>query len=244
MVVLAGRVHDQIGFEFLQNRQDRVFEHIEKPFFGTPGRQRQIDRRSGRVRAAKLHWKSGTGIQGAPVLVHGYEKRVGVVPVDVLSAVSVMAVGIHYRHAVNSVRLAQVFDHHGFDVDIAEASSPVHHPHGMMAGRTNQGETALDIFFEHLDADRFRAPGAYQVRFGDYAQLIRNAEVDPLNVFYRGNVGLEFHDPFDIENTLLEYLVLCVEKAFLTFRMRRADRPIESGEEYEAGSGRSMRAFS
>ncbi len=59
-----------------------------------------------------------------------------------------------------------------------------------------------------------------------------------------GNVRLEFHDPFDVENTLLEYLVLRVEEAFLTLGMRRADRPIESREKYEAGSGRLMRAFS
>ncbi len=170
--------------------------------------------------------------------MHGYEERVRVVPVNVLGAVTMVAVGIHYRHAIYAVSLAQVFDHDGFDIDVAEASSPVYHPHRMMAGRTNQSKTASDIFFENLYADFLGAPGAYEVRFGDYAQLVRNAEVNALNVFYRGDVRLEFHDPLNVENTLLEYLVLCVEEAFLTFGMRRVNRPVESGKEYEAGSGR------
>ena len=164
--------------------------------------------------------------------MHGYKERVGIVPVNVLSAVTVVAVGIHYRHAVNTVGLAQVLDHYSFDVDIAEASGPVHHSHGVMAGRTNQGETAFDIFFENLHADRLRAPGADQVRFGDHAQLIRNAEVDPLDILCRGNIRFEFNDPFNVENALLEYLVLCVEEAFLSLRMRWANRPVESGEKY------------
>jgi hypothetical protein len=108
----------------------------------------------------------------------------------------------------------------------------------MMAGRANQSETSCNIFFEHLHADFLRPPCAYQVRVGDYAPLIGNAEVDALNVFYLGNVRLEFHDPFNVENTLFAYLVLCVKKALLTLGMRWADRPIESGEEYETGSGR------
>src|SRR5208337_401964 len=132
--------------------------------------------------------------------MHGYEERVGIVPVNVLSAVTMVAIGIHYRHAVNPVGLAQVLDHYSFDVDIAEASSPVHHSHGVMAGRTNQGKTAFDILFENLHADSLRAAGAYQVRFGDHAQLIRNAEVDPLNILSRGNIRFEFHDPFNVEN--------------------------------------------
>jgi hypothetical protein len=131
--------------------------------------------------------------------------------------------------------MAQVFDHHGFYVDIAKTPGPVHHPHRMMARRANQGKTARDIFFEHLFADCFCAAGAYQVRFGYYAPLIRDAEMDALNVFYRGNVRLELHDSFYVENTLLKHLVLRVKEAFLTLRMRRTDRPIEGGEEYEAG---------
>jgi hypothetical protein len=114
----------------------------------------------------------------------------------------------------------------------------MHHPHRVMTRRTYQGKPARDIFFEHLRADCLRASGAYQVRFGNYAHLIRNTEVDALNVFYRGNLRLEFHESFYVENTLLEYLILRVEEALLTLGMRRADRPIESGEEYEAGSGR------
>jgi hypothetical protein len=143
-----------------------------------------------------------------------------------------VAVGIYYRHAIHAVGLAQVFDHHGFDIDVAEASSSVDHPHRMMAGWTNQSETARNILFKHLNADFLRPPCAYQVRFGDYAPLIRNAEVDALNVFYPGNVRLEFHDTINVENTLLEYLVLCVKEALFTLGMRGANRPIESGEEY------------
>ena len=168
--------------------------------------------------------------------MHGYEERVGIVPVNVLSAVTVVAVGIHYRHAVNPVSLAQVLDHYSFDVDIAKASSPVHHPHRVMAGRTNQGETAFDIFFENLNADCLRAASAYQVGFGDNAKLIRKAEVDPLDILYRSDIGFEFHDPFDVENAFLEYLVLGVEEAFLALRMCWADRPVESREKYKARS--------
>jgi len=169
--------------------------------------------------------------------MHGNEKRVRIVPVNVLSAVTVVAVGIDYRHAVNPVSLAQVFDHYSFDVYIAEASGPVHHPHGVMAGRADESKTAFYIFFENLYADCLRAACAYQVGFCDNAQLIREAEVDPLDILYRGNIGFEFHYPFNVENALLEYLVPCVEEAFLTLRMRWTDRPVESWEKYEARSG-------
>src|SRR5208337_5242704 len=96
VVVLAGGIHDQIGFEFFQHGQDSVFKHIEKPFFGGPGRQGQIDRCSGGVWTAKILWKPGAGVQGASVLMHRYEERVGVVPVNVLSTVTMVAVGIDY----------------------------------------------------------------------------------------------------------------------------------------------------
>ena len=69
--------------------------------------------------------KPEPGSESAPVLVKGYEERIGIVPVYVLGAVPMMAVRIHYGHAVYSVSLAKVLDHDGFDVDIAEASSPV-----------------------------------------------------------------------------------------------------------------------
>jgi hypothetical protein len=56
--------------------------------------------------------------------------------------------------------------------------------------------------------------------------------MNALNVFYRGNVGFELHESIDVENTLLEYLVLCIEEAFLTLGMSGTDRPIESGEKH------------
>jgi hypothetical protein len=70
--------------------------------------------------------------------VDGDEQGVRIVPVDILGAVAVMAIGVHDGHPVDAVGPAQVFDHDGFDVDIAEAAAAVHHPVGMMprGGRT------------------------------------------------------------------------------------------------------------
>ena len=91
--------------------------------------------------------KPDAGIEGAAVLVDGDEQGVRIVPVNVLGAVAVVAVGIHDGHPVDAVGLAQIFDHDGFDVDVAKAAGAVDHPHGVVARRADQGKAALDLAF-------------------------------------------------------------------------------------------------
>jgi len=95
--------------------------------------------------------------------VQGDEQRVRIVPVNVLGSVTVVTVRVDDGHPVDAVGFAQVLDHDGFDIHVAESPRAVHDPHGMVTGRTDQGEPPLDVLFHHLDADGLGPAGADQV---------------------------------------------------------------------------------
>ena len=59
------------------------------------------------------------------------------------------------------------------------------------------------------------------------------ADVDPVNVFDRGQTGLVLHDVLEIQQSLLEDLVLRVEQALLALRVGGRDGPVEGGKEDE-----------
>jgi len=57
--------------------------------------ERQVDGGQMGVGSPAFVGKPAAGVEGAPVLVQGYEERVGVVVVDVLGAVALMDVGVY-----------------------------------------------------------------------------------------------------------------------------------------------------
>ncbi len=58
----------------------------------------------------------------------------------------------------------------------------------------------------------------------------RHTKMDTLNIFCRGQFGIEFHQAFDVQDTLFENLVLGIEQTFLSLRMGLTYRPIEGWE--------------
>jgi len=151
-------------------------------------------------------------------------------PVDVLRPIAMMAVGVDDGHPIDPIMLAQIFDHDGFDIDIAEAASAVNHPHGMVARGTHQRKPPFDPLFHHLDADLLGSPGADQVGLGNDPPFIGIAEMHPLDVFYRDQIGFVFNKPLDIEQPFFEDLVLGVEQPFFPFRVSIADGPVKGRE--------------
>ena len=69
-----------------------------------------------------------------------------------------MAVGVDDGHFLDTVGFPQVFDHDGFDVDVAKAAGPLDDPHGVMPRRTDQGKTAFHLFVQDRHADVFAPP--------------------------------------------------------------------------------------
>ena len=73
---------------------------------------------------AGLIGETGARIQGAAVLMDGNEKGIGIVPVNILGTVAVMAVRVHNGHSSNAVMAPDIFDHDRFNVNIAETPIP------------------------------------------------------------------------------------------------------------------------
>jgi len=106
----------------------------------------------------------------------------------------------------------------------------MNHPHGMVPRRAHQGEASTDPFFEHLDPDGLCASGTDEMRFGGHPRLIRHAEMHPANVPHVRQVRLELDDPFQVQDSFFEHLVLGVEEAFLALWMGGTDGPVIGGE--------------
>ena len=114
---------------------------------------------------------------------------VRIVPIDVLRTVSMMAVGIDDGHTQRPEAAAQVFDHHGFHVHVAEAAVAVGDAHGVMSRRPYQGEGPLAFPGKHEFTGPDGASRRGEVRCGAHAPDVRQAEVHPLDIFIRGHAG-------------------------------------------------------
>jgi len=75
----------------------------------------------------------------------GNAQDIRIVPVNILRAVAVMAVRIDHGNSFNSELMADVFNHHGFNIDVAESPRAVGDQHGMMAGRPDQGKGVVHV---------------------------------------------------------------------------------------------------
>ena len=66
-------------------------------------------------------------------------------PVDILGAVAVMAIGIDNGNPLLAIMLPDPLDHYRLDIDIAEAAVPLNDLHRMVAGRADQGKGMLGL---------------------------------------------------------------------------------------------------
>ena len=132
-----------------------------------------------------------------------------------------------------AVLAADVLDHDGLDVDVAEAAGAVDDAHGVVPGGPDECEGIVDLACEHLLGRRDGAACRDEVGFGDDALRVGDTDVDPVDVLDRGQSRLVLHDVLEIQQPLLEDLVLRVEQALLPFRVGGRDGPVEGGEEDE-----------
>ena len=170
--------------------QDQLLQDVQEPLVGGLRRQGDVDRRSQGIGPAELVGEARARVEGPAVLVDGDVERVGVVPVDVLRAVAVVAVRVDDGDPLVAVLAPEVLDHDGLDVDVAEAAGPVDDAHGVVPRRPDQREGLVDLACEHLLGRRDGAAGRDQVGLGDDALRVGDADVDPVDVLDRGESGL------------------------------------------------------
>ncbi len=234
VVVLAGGVDDEIGLEVLDERQDDLAHGEEEALVRGAGRQGHVDRGPEGPGAAHLVGVAGAGVEGAAVLVQRDEQGVRVVPVDVLGAVAVMAVGVHDGHAQRAEVFAQPFDHDGFDVDVAEPARAVDHLHGVVPGGADQGEGLVGLLLQDRPGRPDGPAGGDHVGGRGHGGHVREAEVDAGDILGRGQVGLEFGDAGDVEDAFLAQLVLGVEQPFLALGVGGGNGPVVGREKDDA----------
>ena len=188
--------------------------------------------------------ESRSRIEGATVLVEADEQGVWIMPVDVVGAVSVVAVRIHNGHPFYAVFLAQVFHHDGLHVDMAESPSAVGNTHGMVARGSYQGKTAVDLFVHDGPGNGLGATGADQMGLGGYGCFVGNAEVYPLDFLCGDQVWLVFLNAADVEDSFFHDLIQGVEKSLLPFWMGGVDGPVKCRKKYKACSFVGFQHFS
>ena len=145
-----------------------------------------------------------------------------------------MAVGINDGHTQRPEAAAQVFDHHGFHVHVAEAAVAVGDAHGVMSRRPHQGEGPFTFPGKHELTGPDGASRRGEVRCGAHAPDVRQAEVYPLDIFIGSYAGFVLGNARKVEQPFLTELILRIQQALFAFRMRRADRPVERREEDDA----------
>ena len=234
VVVLARGVDDQVGLEVFQDGHDDALHGHQVAFVRGARRHGHVDGPPHGLGPAAFRREARARVQGAPVLVQGDEEHVGVVPVDVLGAVAVMAVRVHHGHAQVAVVLADPLDHHGFDVDVAEAAAAVDRAHGVVSGGAHHGEGALPLLLHDQLGGADDAAGGDEVGVGAHGLHVREAEVGAQDVLLGGHQGTVFADALDVEDAFLPELVLGVEEALLALGVGRRDGPVEGREEYDA----------
>jgi len=236
VVVLAGGVDDQIRLEFVQDGEDHPVEHHEEPFVGSLRGKGDVDRRAQSVRPAELVTGTGSGVEGPAVLVDGDAQGVGIVPVDVLGSVPVVAVRVDDSDPFGTVMPANVLDHDRFDVHVAETAGAMDHEHGVVPRRTYQGEGIVHLAGEDLLRCCNGAACRDEVGFRDHAACIGDADVRPVDILGCGDSGLVLVNILEIQEALLEDLILGVEETLLPFGMVGRDGPIEGGKKDQTGT--------
>ena len=70
-------------------------------------------------------------------------------PIDILGAVPVVAVGVDDGNAFPSIMLPDPLHHHSLDIDIAEATIALYHLHRMVPWWTDEGEGMMHFLLHH-----------------------------------------------------------------------------------------------
>jgi hypothetical protein len=100
-----------------------------------------------------------------------------------------------------------------------------------MSWRTYQGKATVHPALQHRLGDCFASSCGYIMAFSENSLHPRHTKMDTLDVSCRSQIGIEFHQAFDVQDTLFENLVLGIEQTFLSLRMGLTYCPIEGWKE-------------
>ena len=234
MVILSGRIDDQIRLEVIQQRHDDIVQRIEEPLFTGFRWHRQIDDSAERIRPPHFIRETRARIQGTAVLMHGNEQRIRIMPENILRTVAMMAIGIDHSDPLDTVFLADIFDHDRFHVQRTETAAAMNDTHRMVTARTDQRESVVHFPGHHLVGSRQCSTNRNQMGRMDDLVDIRNAEMHPVDIGRRCQIRLVFLDIVEIQQAFLNHLILRVQQAFLTLRMSRRDRIVKSREKNQS----------
>ena len=84
MVVLTGRIDDQIRLEIVKQRHDDIVQRVKETFLARFRRHRQIDDGTVGIRTTGFIGESRTWIQGTAILMHGNKQGIGIMPENIL----------------------------------------------------------------------------------------------------------------------------------------------------------------
>ena len=143
VIVLAGRVEDEIRLEFRQDGHNEVIQNVVDPFVCGARRQGDVESAAKCLRPAHLIDEAGARVEGAPVLMEGYTEYIGVVPEDLLSSIAMMNISIDDCDPLMAVLRPQVLDKNCHIIDIAKAPVAVHNAHAVVARWANQCKTVF-----------------------------------------------------------------------------------------------------
>jgi hypothetical protein len=93
-----------------------------------------------------------------------------------------VTIGINNGHPVDGIGLAQIFNHNGFNIDIAKPSGPVHNAHGVMPRWSDEGEPPINLSVEYCHTDGLGTTSTDEMRFGRNTPYIRDAKMDSLDI--------------------------------------------------------------
>ncbi|OQB52081.1 MAG: hypothetical protein BWX99_02633 [Deltaproteobacteria bacterium ADurb.Bin151] len=210
MIVLSCRVNDDFRFEFVQHRKNGVFKDKQESLVGCARGQGNVNGRAQCVRAAEIIDKTGSGIKRSTVLMHGDAQNIRIVPIDVLRSVAVMAVRVHDGDPPDAERMPDIFDHHGFNVDVAETPCAVGDQHGMMAWWPYQGKGVVNFAAQYFLRSGNCPAGGNEVGIRCQVLRIGNANMAAVDISVGGNARFVFHNIRKIQQAFFENLILCI----------------------------------
>jgi hypothetical protein len=118
--------------------------------------------------------------------MHGDAQDIRIVPVDILCSVAVMAIRVHDGNPPDVEGMPDIFNHHGFDVNVAETACAVGDQHGMMARRPHQSKGVVDFAAQNFLCGGDCAPGGNEMGIRCQVLWVGNTNMAAVDISVSG----------------------------------------------------------
>ena len=147
------------------------------------------------------------------------------------------SIGVSYLivRPPRAVFASYMFYHDGFDVDVAESACPVDNGHCVVSRRTDEGKGIIHLSIKHLFRSSNGPTGRNEMGFGGYTFGIGDADVNSVDIVNGCHTGFVFNNVVEIKQAFLKDLILRVQEAFFSLRVRRRNGPVKSGKANQTG---------